>query len=114
MKFYKIIKEDSNEFIGIGSSQDLRYFQNKHKVLLNCFERNAQYISCNEKLYRDSWMRGIDPSFAECEFAKVYEIAEEEYNAIAQTIESGEEVVIESSSPIVEDSTFEEEPSIAE
>ena len=110
MKFYKIIKEDNNEFIGIGSSQDLRCFQNKHKVLLNCFERNAQYISCNGKLYRDSWMRGIDPSFVECEFAKIYEISEEEYNSLFQVIESGEDIIIEDADSIFEEPVEEEIP----
>lgn len=88
MYFYKIISANG-QFIGIGTSYDLRQFQLKHKVLLRCGEKYAQYIECNSKLYHDSWMRSLNSNIP-YEISNVLRINEEEYSLLQQSIEVGE------------------------
>lgn len=87
MKYFKIIKD--NEFIGIGTTRDMRKFQKKHNVILVCDENEAQYIQCGEDLYHAPWMETVDGSFV---IADVIRIEEDEYNCILSAIESNEEV----------------------
>ena len=58
MKYFKIIKD--NEFIGIGTTRDMRKFQIEHSVLLVCDENEAQYIQCGEDFYHAPWMEAVD------------------------------------------------------
>ena len=87
MKFFKIIKD--KEFIGVGTTRDMRRFQKKHNVLLVCNENDAQYIQCNEVLYHAPWMEAVDGDFI---LADVIRIEEDEYNCLVSAIESNEEI----------------------
>ena len=42
MKYYKLLND--GEFIGVGTSYDLRKFQLKHSILLTSDDESAQYI----------------------------------------------------------------------
>ena len=103
MKYFKIIKD--NEFIGIGTTRDMRKFQKKHNVLLMCDENEAQYIQHGEDLYHATWMEAIDGDFV---IADVIRIEEDEYNCLLSAIESNEEI------KFAEDSAIEYEPIVDE
>lgn len=87
MKFFKIIKD--KEFIGVGTTRDMRKFQKKHNVLLVCDESDAQYIQCDEVLYHAPWMEAVD---GDAMIANVVRIEEDEYNCLVSAIESNEEI----------------------
>lgn len=87
MKFFKIIKD--KEFIGVGTTRDMRRFQKKHNVLLVCDENEAQYIQCGEVLYHATWMEAADGDFV---VADIIRIEEDEYNCLVSAIESNEEI----------------------
>ena len=87
MKFFKIIKD--KEFIGVGTTRDMRRFQKKHNVFLVCDENDAQYIQCGEDLYHAPWMEAVD---VEAVIADIIRIEEDEYNCLVSAIESNEEV----------------------
>lgn len=87
MKFFKIIKD--KEFIGVGTTRDMRRFQKKHNVLLVCDENDAQYIQCNEVLYHAPWMEAVDGNSL---IADVIRIEADEYNCLVSAIESNEEI----------------------
>lgn len=87
MKFFKIIKD--KEFIGVGTTRDMRKFQKKHNVILVCDENEAQYIQCGEVLYHATWMEAIDGDVV---IADVVRIEEDEYNCLVSAIESNEEI----------------------
>lgn len=89
MKYFKIIKD--NEFIGIGTTRDMRKFQKKHNVILTCDENEAQYIQYGEDLYHASWMEAVDGDFV---IADVIRIEENEYNCLLSAIEANEEIKI--------------------
>lgn len=92
MKYYKIIMD--NKFIGVGTTIDLRRFQEKHQIFLSCNESKAQYIQCDGKLYRAMWMcpEGLIKWSAEA--ANVVEIPQTEYETLFQAIKSNEEIQI--------------------
>ncbi len=87
MKFFKIIKD--KEFIGVGTTRDMRRFQKKHNVLLVCDENEAQYIQCGEVLYHAPWMEAVDGNSM---IADVIRIEEDEYNCLVSAIETNEEI----------------------
>jgi hypothetical protein len=87
MKFFKIIKD--KEFIGVGTTRDMRRFQKKHNVLLVCDENEAQYIQYGEDLYHAPWMEAVDGNPM---IADVIRIEEDEYNCLVSAIESNEEI----------------------
>lgn len=94
MRYYKIIC--NYEFIGIGTSYDLRRFQTKHSILLVCDEELAQYIQCNDVLYHSpDWMKSPTTNIYPYYQANVLEIDENEYNILLDAIESGEEVPVD-------------------
>lgn len=93
LKYYKLI--NNSEFIGIGTTLDLRRFQTKHKILLACDESKAQYIQFNEVLYRALWMVPETTDTLESIELSVIEIEKSEYDALFDAIKSGEDVEIE-------------------
>lgn len=100
MNYYKLIENDN--FIGVGTSADMRRFQTKHRVLLVCDEAQAQYMNCNGILYRTGWMRPLTSdsvSYLECE---VVQIEENEYQILKQSIDAGEEVSIIEEEEVIE------------
>lgn len=98
MKYYKVIK--NSEFIGVGTSHDLRRFQEKHKLTLACGESQAQYIQINEQLFHAQWMI---PTKQEFILSEVIEISKDEYDELHSVIENNEEIIISESGEFVEE-----------
>lgn len=93
MTYYKLI--NNNEFIGIATSYDLRKYQKKHNIILTSDEQFAQYIQCNNKLYRDSWFAPITTDTIEYETVCIVSISEEEFNNLSSAIDNNEEIPID-------------------
>lgn len=102
MNYYKIIAD--GEFIGVGNSTNMICYQVKHNIILGCSEKKAEYIICDEKLYRADWMLPVNPMSTKYSYTKaeVIAIEEEEYNALVSAIEKNEEIVIEPETPVEE------------
>lgn len=92
MKFYKMINGEN--FVGIGTSLDMRCFQLKHRIILRCDESKAQYIQYKDELYRATWMLPVNNTLNTYTIVEIIEIGEEEYNTLKNAIESGEEVEV--------------------
>lgn len=92
MTYYKVIKD--NEFIGIGTSYELRKYQLKHNILLVADDDTAQYIDINGILYRDSWLKVLTTDTIQYENADIVVISEEEYQQLFEAIDKGEEIEI--------------------
>lgn len=92
MTYYKVIKD--NEFIGIGTSYELRKYQLKHNILLVADDDTAQYIDINGILYRDSWLKVLTTDTIQYENADIVVINEEEYQQLFEAIDKGEEIEI--------------------
>lgn len=94
MKFYKMINGEN--FVGIGTSLDMRCFQLKHRIILRCDESEAQYIQYKDELYRATWMLPVNNTANTYTIVEIIEIDEKEYSALKNAIESGEEVEVTS------------------
>lgn len=102
MTYYKVIKD--NEFIGIGTSYELRKYQLKHGILLVADDDTAQYIDINGILYRDSWLKVLTTDTIQYENANIVVISEEEYQQLFEAINKGEEItIIESNNDYAEE-----------
>lgn len=105
---YKIVQ--NNTVIGVCTSSDLRVFQQKHQILLLCYEDDAQYICVDDRYYHDMWMKPITTDKVPYEMAEVVVIEEEEYERLKALLDDEEEVVEETpEEPPVEEPV--EEPS---
>lgn len=103
MTYYKVIND--TEFIGIGSTYDLREYQNKHNILLISNEDNAEYIQINNILYRDDWFKTPVNTHIQYQNAKIIVIPEEEYQQLSEAIDKNEEILI-----TVQDGFIQDEP----
>lgn len=93
LKYYKLI--NNSEFIGIGTTFDLRRFQTKHRILLTCDESEAQYIECNNLLYRDLWMVPESTDIVKSVSVSIIEIDKNEYDILHESMKTGERIVIQ-------------------
>lgn len=93
MKYYKIIKD--KEFIGVGTTLNLRRFQNKHQIILICDETQVQYIQLDDILYRANWMWPETTNTIKYEVADVIRIEKDEYDLLLQAVETNEEIAVE-------------------
>lgn len=110
MKYYKIIKD--KEFIGVGTTLNLRRFQNKHQIILICDESQVQYIRLGDTLYRANWMWPETTDSVKYEIADVIRIGKDEYDLLLKAVETNEELIIEEE-PVVEiEHVVVEEPTI--
>ena len=110
MKYYKIIK--NKEFIGVGTTLNLRRFQKKHKIILICDEEQVQYIQLGDALYRANWMWPETTDSVKYEIADVIRIEKDEYDLLFHAVETNEEITIEEE-PVVEiEHVILEEPTI--
>lgn len=110
MKYYKIIK--NKEFIGVGTTLNLRRFQTKHQIMLICDETQVQYIQLDDILYRANWMWPETTDSVKYEIADVIRIEKDEYDLLLQAVETNEEIAIEEE-PVVEvEPVVVEEPTI--
>ena len=98
-KTYKIIK--NKEFIGVGTTLNLRRFQKKHQIILMCDETQVQYIQLDDVFYRADWMWPENTDSIKYEIADVVRIEKDEYDLLLSAIETNEEIVIEEE-PVVE------------
>ena len=99
MKFYKMI--NGQNFVGIGTSLDLRCYQKKHRVILVCDESKAQYLQYKDVLYRASWMLPAESQIIYT-LLDIIEITETEYLSLLEAIEKEEEIIVESQEPVEE------------
>lgn len=99
MKYYKIIKD--KEFIGVGTTLNLRRFQKKHQIILICDETQVQYIWLDGTFYRANWMWPEITDSVKYEIADVIRIEKDEYDLLLKAVETNEEIAIEEE-PIVE------------
>lgn len=99
MKYYKVIKD--KEFIGVGTTLNLRRFQQKHQIILICNETQVQYIQLGDVLYRANWMWPETTDSVKYEIADVIRIEKDEYDLLLQAVETNEAIVIEEK-PVVE------------
>ena len=100
MKYYKVIK--NKEFIGIGTTLNLRRFQAEYQIMLICNETEVQYISLDDVLYRANWMWPENTDSVKYEIADVIRIEKDEYDLLLNAVETNEEIAIEED-PIVEE-----------
>lgn len=110
MKYYKIIKD--KEFIGVGTTLNLRRFQNKHQILLICDETQVQYIQFGDVFYRANWMWPENTDSVKYEIADVIRIEKDEYDLLLKAVETNEEIAIEEESIIEVEHVVVEEPTI--
>lgn len=95
---------NGENFVGVGTSLDMRMFQLKHRIILACTEEQAQYIQCNDNMYRALWMVPVNNDKISYETLDVIMIEKEEYDILYAAIESGKDVVIEpEETPEIED-----------
>ena len=90
MTYYKIICGDT--FVGIGTTKDLRKHQKKHNLMLSATEDEAQCISINEELFKDTWMVALSTDEVTAEPATIKAITKEDYDALLDAMERGEEI----------------------
>lgn len=110
MKYYKIIK--NKEFIGVGTTLNLRRFQAEHKMILICDETQVQYIRLGDVLYRANWMWPETTDSVKYEIADIIRIEKDEYDLLLHAVETNEEIAIEEE-PVVEiEPIVVEEPTI--
>lgn len=110
MKYYKIIK--NKEFIGVGTTLNLRRFQQKHKIILICDETQVQYIQLDDVLYRANWMWPETTDSVKYEIADVIRIEKDEYDLLLNVVETNEEITIEEEPVIEVEHVVVEEPTI--
>lgn len=110
MKYYKVIK--NKEFIGVGTTLNLRRFQKQHQIILICDETQVQYIRLGDVLYRADWMWPENTDSVKYEIADVIRIEKDEYDLLLNAIETNEEIIVEEESIIEEEHVIVENPTI--
>jgi hypothetical protein len=110
MKYYKVIK--NKEFIGVGTTLNLRRFQNKHQIMLICNEAQVQYIQLGDVLYRANWMWPETTDSVKYEIADVIRIEKDEYDLLLKAVETNEEIAIEEEPAVEPEPIIVEEPTI--
>lgn len=90
MTYYKVF--DGAEFIGVGTSDDLRKHQKKHNILVFAGGAEAQYISVGDELYHDKWMKEPTADLFEWQNASVVAVDENEYKTLKDAMESEESI----------------------
>ena len=103
--YYKIIK--ANEFIGVGTSYELRKYQSKHNILLVANDDTAQYIDINGKLYRDSWFKTITHDI-QYENANISVISKEEYEQLFEAIDKDKKIELAQEQDVIMQDSLEQ------
>ena len=93
MNYYKLI--NGSTFVGVATQHNFRVFQRKHNIILACDEEQAQYVQCGENLYRANWMVPVTTDRFPYESVEVIRIEKDEYDILHDTIEKGEDIVVE-------------------
>ena len=109
MRYYKVTS--GQNFVGIGTSDDLKCFLQSNRVLITCNEKLAEFIQINGICYHASWMRKSKATDIQAELVNVIEIGQEEYEDINSTIQdSNGELTDEEINDIINDEPVEPEP----
>ena len=90
MTYYKLT--DDGIFIGVGSTYELRKYQKKHNIILTSDEESAQFLQIRDTLFRDDWFAPVGEDKLEYTAVKITVIEEDEYDALLQAIETGEDI----------------------
>lgn len=92
MKYFKLIKDQ--QIIGAASSNDFIYYSPIVDCYLHTTEEHGEYISFQNKLYRDTWMSPtkLPETYIP---VQVTAITEEEYNIFMQAIQHDEVIIDE-------------------
>lgn len=90
MKYFKLIKDQ--QIVGAASSNDFIYYSPVVDCYLHTTEEQGEYISFQNKLYRDTWM---SPTKLPENYipVQVTVITEEEYNIFMQAINNNETII---------------------
>ena len=92
MRYYKLI--DGQSIVGIATQLEFLRYQPKHGALIACEIDRAEYVYYKENLYRDVWLRPVTNDEIQFLSVNIVEIDEEEYNALAEALETEDEIVI--------------------
>lgn len=92
MKYFKLIKDQ--QIVGAASSNDFIYYSPIVDCYLHTTEEHGEYISFQNKLYRDTWMSPtkLPETYIP---VQVTAITEEEYNIFMQAIQHDEVIIDE-------------------
>ena len=93
MKYYKLLT--NNEFIGVVDSSNFVRENPNNGWLLTSNENLGQFISLDNKLYRDYWMQPIVNNHNRFETVTVTEITAEEYDSLKVAIDNNETIIID-------------------
>lgn len=100
MRYYKILQD--NNFIGIANSNNFITYQDINHMFIGANEETGDLVACNNKLYRDYWMKPFNTSINRpYEFANIMEITYEEYTAFKYAMDNQEEIVVEDDDYVV-------------
>lgn len=114
MKYYKLL---SDEFIGVVTSSDFVRENPNNGWLLTSNESLGQFVSFENKLYRDYWMQPIPNNTRAFTRVDIREITKEEYDILYEAIEHNEPVIIDdddNDEPYVPEPIIEEPDEILE
>ena len=91
MKYFKLI--NNNTIIGVINDNNFFNYSPISHLLYPTLESNGEYVSYNNKLYRDYWMKTIVTNKYQYENLNILEIQEEEYNQLFQAVIINNEIV---------------------
>lgn len=84
--YYKVIDEN-DKVLGVGTSLNLRYYNEKTNRLVHEFESLAQYICVNDTIYRIEMLPNEHPSQkGKYPTARMRLISEETYNKLKKPL----------------------------
>lgn len=95
--FYKLI--NGQNIVGVATQDDFLKFQTKNAILLTCGARTAQYVMSGGQLYHADWMINVSTERYQYTMADVIEIEEEEYNALYEALNDGQDIQVIPDSP---------------
>ena len=92
MKYYKLLDD---EFIGVVSSNNFVRENPNNGWLLTSNESLGQFVSFENKLYRDFWMQPIPNSVQTYMRVEIKEITKEEYDVLKAAIDNNDPIIID-------------------
>ena len=96
MTYYKIF--DGKAFYGVGTTNELRRYQTKHRLVVLADENNAEFIAVGNEFYRGEWMKPVPDGFTAKE-CTVEAITKKDYNALKEAIDKDEAIKPEPKEP---------------
>lgn len=93
---------NGENFVGVATEHEFRKYQKKHNLLLACKEKDAQYIQLSDGLYRAKWLLPVTTSQFSYKEAEIIAIKKKEYEALLESIDKGDDIIIEPEPPVEE------------